>query len=99
MDAYTPLMLQAGLKGMIGKGNRSQDVKDAIVRHRAVYLATIGGAGALISRAIKKAEVISYDDLGTEAVHRLEVEDFPAVVINDAHGGDLYLQGKAEYRR
>jgi fumarate hydratase subunit beta len=99
MDAYTQLMLQAGLKGMIGKGNRSQEVKDAIVKHRAVYLATIGGAGALISKTVKKAEVIAYDDLGTEAVHRLEVEDFPAVVINDIHGGDLYLQGKAEYRR
>lgn len=98
MDAYTPAMLKAGLKGMIGKGSRSQEVKDAIVKYRAVYFAAIGGAGALISRTIKKAEVIAYEDLGTEAIHRLEVEDFPAVVVNDIHGGDLYEQGKVEYQ-
>jgi fumarate hydratase subunit beta len=98
MDAYTPAMLEAGLKGMIGKGGRSQEVKDSIVKNRAVYFAAIGGAGALISRKIKKSEVIAYEDLGTEAIHRLEVEDFPAVVVNDFHGGDLYQQGKAEYQ-
>jgi fumarate hydratase subunit beta len=98
VDAYTPALLQAGLKGMIGKGHRSQEVKDAIVKYKAVYFAAIGGAGALISKAIKKVKVIAYDDLGTEAVHRLEVEDFPAVVVNDSQGGDLYLQGKAKYR-
>jgi fumarate hydratase subunit beta len=98
MDAYTPVMLQAGLKGMIGKGSRSQEVKDTIVKYKAVYFAAIGGAGALLSRTIRKAEVIAYDDLGTEAVHRLEVEDFPAVVVNDIYGDDLYQQGKARYQ-
>jgi fumarate hydratase subunit beta len=98
MDAYTPDMLEAGLKGMIGKGSRSPEVKDSIIKNRAVYFAAIGGAGALISRKIKKSEVIAYEDLGTEAIHRLEVEDFPAVVVNDVHGNDLYQQGKAEYQ-
>ena len=98
MDAYTPAMLEAGLKGMIGKGSRSQEVKDSIVKNRAVYFAAIGGAGVLISRTIKKAGVIAYDDLGTEAIHRLEVKDFPAVVVNDVHGGDVYLAGKAQYQ-
>jgi fumarate hydratase subunit beta len=98
MDAYTPDMLEAGLKGMIGKGSRSAEVKDSIVKNRAIYFAAIGGAGALISRKIKKSEVIAYEDLGTEAIHRLEVKDFPAVVVNDVHGGDLYQQGKAEYQ-
>jgi fumarate hydratase subunit beta len=98
MDAYTPAMLEAGLKGMIGKGGRSSEVKGSIVKNRAVYFAAIGGAGALISRRIKRSEVIAYEDLGTEAIHRLEVEDFPAVVVNDVHGGDLYQQGKAEYQ-
>jgi fumarate hydratase subunit beta len=98
MDAYAVSMLQAGLKGMIGKGSRSQEVKDAIVKYKAVYFAAIGGAGALLSRTIKKAEAIAYEDLGTEAVHRLEVAEFPAVVVNDIYGGDLYQQGKAGYR-
>ena len=83
---------------MIGKGMRSQAVKDAIVKYRAVYFAAIGGAGALISRSIKKAETVAYDDLGAEAVLRIEVEDFPATVVNDIHGGDLYEEGKAGYR-
>jgi fumarate hydratase subunit beta len=98
MDAYTPALLAAGLKGMIGKGNRSREVREAIIKYRAVYLAAIGGAGALIVPSIKKAEIIAYGDLGTEAVFRLEVEDFPAIVINDIHGGDLYEEGKAKYR-
>jgi fumarate hydratase subunit beta len=98
MDAYAVSLLQAGLKGMIGKGSRSQELKDAIVKYKAVYFAAIGGAGALISRTIKKADVIAYEDLGTEAVHRLEVEDFPVVVVNDVYGGDIYRQGKAEYQ-
>ena len=98
MDIYTPRLLSLGLKGMIGKGNRSQAVKDAIKKYRAVYFAAIGGAGALISKAIKRAEVVAYEDLGAEAILRIEVEDFPATVINDIYGGDLYEEGKARYR-
>lgn len=98
MDKYTPYLLQQGLKAMIGKGPRSPEVKDAIKRSKAIYLAAIGGAGALISRAIKRAEVVAYPELGTEAVMRLEVEEFPAVVVNDIHGGDLYQIGVEEYR-
>ncbi len=98
MDSYSPRLISAGLKGMIGKGNRSQAVKEAMKKHRAVYFAAIGGAGALISKSIKKAEVIAYDELGAEAVRRLEVEDFPVTVINDIYGGDLYQEGKARYR-
>jgi fumarate hydratase subunit beta len=98
MDTYAPRLMAAGLKGMIGKGNRSQAVKDAMKKHKAVYFAAIGGAGALISKSIKKAEVIAYEDLGAEAIRRLEVENFPATVINDINGGDLYEQGKAKYQ-
>jgi fumarate hydratase subunit beta len=97
MDVYAPRLMAEGLKGMIGKGKRSQTVKDAIKKHRAVYLAAIGGAGALISKSIKKSEVIAYDELGTEALRRLEVEDFPATVANDVYGGDMFQQGKANY--
>ena len=98
MDAYAPRLMEAGLKGMIGKGARSQAVKDAMKKHKAVYFAGIGGAGALISKCIKKAEVIAYDDLGAEALRRLEVEDFPATVVNDIHGRDLYEEGKSRYQ-
>jgi len=98
MDSYAPRLMAAGLKGMIGKGNRSQAVKDAIKKYKAVYFAAIGGAGALISKSIKKAEVIAYEELGAEAIRRLEVENFPATVINDIYGGDLYEQGKAKYQ-
>jgi fumarate hydratase subunit beta len=98
MDKYTPALLELGLKGMIGKGPRGQNVKDAIRKFKAVYFAAIGGAGALISRAIKKAEVIAYPELGTEAIMRLEVEDFPAVVVNDVHGADLYSIGVNTYQ-
>jgi fumarate hydratase subunit beta len=98
MDSFTPRLIAAGLKGMIGKGNRSKAVKEAIVKYKAVYFASIGGAGALISRSIKKAEVIAYEELGAEAIRRLEVEDFPATVINDIYGTDLYEEGKARYR-
>ena len=98
MDKYTPALLELGLKGMIGKGPRGQAVKDAIVKHHAVYFAAIGGAGALISKAIRKAEVIAYPELGTEAVMRLEVENFPAVVVNDVQGADLYRVGMEQYR-
>jgi len=98
MDAYAPRLIAAGLKGMIGKGSRSSSVKDAMVKHKAVYLGAIGGAGALISRSIKKAEVIAYEELGAEALYRLDVEDFPVTVINDIYGGDLYEEGKAKYQ-
>ena len=99
MDAYSPRLLTEGLKGMIGKGSRSQEVKEAIKKHKAVYFAAIGGAGALIARAIKKSDTVAYEELGAEAVLRLEVENFPATVVNDAHGGDLYQEGKAKYGR
>jgi fumarate hydratase subunit beta len=98
MDLYTPRLLAAGLKGMIGKGVRSQEVKDAINKYNAVYMAAVGGAGALLSKAIIKSEVIAYPDLGPEAVLKIEVKDFPVTVINDIHGGDLYVEGKAKYR-
>ncbi|TET39209.1 MAG: Fe-S-containing hydro-lyase [Dehalococcoidia bacterium] len=99
MDAYSPRLIAAGLKGMMGKGSRSQEVKEAIKKHKAVYFAATGGVGALIARAIKKVEVVAYEDLGAEAILRLEVENFPAIVVNDAQGGDLYEEGKAKYRR
>ena len=90
MDKYTPKMLDLGLKGMIGKGKRSEEVKEAIVRNGSVYFAAVGGAGALLSKSIKKSEVIAYDDLGTEAIRKLEVEDFPAIVVIDPQGNNLY---------
>jgi fumarate hydratase subunit beta len=97
MDAYTPHLLAAGLKGMIGKGIRSKEVKDAIVKYKAVYLAAIGGAGALISKSVVKSEIVAYPDLGPEAILKLEVKDFPATVINDIYGGDLYVEGREKY--
>jgi len=99
MDVYTPTMLRLGLKAMIGKGKRSPEVLAALQEYTAVYLGATGGAGALISRCIKAAEVVAFPDLGPEAIHRLEVVDFPAVVINDCHGGDLYELGRREYAR
>lgn len=98
MDAYAPRLIAEGLKGMIGKGVRSPAVKKAMIKYRAVYFGTIGGAGALISRSIRKSEVVAYEELGAEAIRRLAVSDFPATVINDIHGGDLYQEGKASYR-
>ncbi|MDE6639628.1 MAG: Fe-S-containing hydro-lyase [Acetatifactor sp.] len=95
MDKYTPTLLDLGLKGMIGKGRRNQEVRDAIVRNGAVYFAAVGGAGALLSRAIVSSEVIAYDDLGTEAIRRLEVKDFPVIVVMDAEGNNLYESGSA----
>jgi fumarate hydratase subunit beta len=97
MDSYAPRLMAEGLKGMIGKGNRNQSVKDAMKKYRAVYFAAIGGAGALIAKSIKKAEVIAYEDLGAEAIRVLQVENFPATVINDIYGGDLYEQGREKY--
>ncbi len=97
MDAYAPTLLDLGLAGMIGKGPRSQEVKDATVRNGAVYFAATGGAGALIARSVVSSEVIAFEDLGAEAVRKLEVVDFPAVVVNDSVGGDLYISGPKAY--
>lgn len=99
MDRYTPLLLNLGLKGMIGKGKRTPEVKEAIVRNGAVYFAAVGGAGALLSRAVTKSEVVAYDDLGTEAIRRLEIKDFPAIVVIDSQGNDLYEAAIEEYCR
>ena len=99
MDSYAPALLAAGLKGMIGKGQRSAEVRKAIVEHKAVYLAAVGGAGALISKKIVKARIVAYPDLGPEAIYLIEVKDFPCIVINDIHGGDLYDEGKKKYRK
>ena len=90
MDKYAPKLLNLGLSGMIGKGKRSQDVIDAIVLNEAVYFAAVGGAGALLSKCIKKSEVVAYDDLGTEAIRKLEVEKVPAIVVIDRNGNNLY---------
>jgi fumarate hydratase subunit beta len=98
MDPYTPQLLKMGLKGMIGKGKRSQEVLDAMVQHGAVYFAAIGGAGALMSKAVKDAQIIAYEELGPEAIRRLTVEGLPAVVVNDTQGNDLYVQGQRAYR-
>ena len=98
MDKYTPLMLKAGLKGMIGKGKRSKEVIDAIKENGCVYMAAIGGAGALLSKCIKEAEVVAYDDLGTEAIRRLVVEDLPVVVVIDKDGNNLYETAVKEFK-
>ncbi|MEW6333672.1 MAG: Fe-S-containing hydro-lyase [Thermodesulfobacteriota bacterium] len=98
MDTYSPRLMAEGLKGMIGKGKRSEEVKDAMMRYKAVYLGAIGGAGALISSRIRAMEVVAYGDLGPEALRRIAVEDFPATVINDIHGGDLYELGRSRFR-
>lgn len=89
MDKYTPALLDLGLKGMIGKGKRSREVKEAIVRNGAVYFAAVGGAGAVLSRCITRSEVVAYDDLGTEAIRKLQVENFPVIVVIDSLGNDL----------
>jgi len=99
MDRYVPALLKLGLKGTIGKGYRSQPVKDALRQHRGLYLGAIGGAGAVLSQFVKKLEVVAYEDLGTEAIRRLEVEGFPAIVLYDCHGGDLYQEGQKAYAR
>jgi len=94
MDPYAPILIEHGLKGMIGKGKRNQAVKDACKKHKAVYFGAVGGAAALIAKAIKKAEIIAYPELGPEAVRKIEVEDFPVVVVNDVYGNDLYEEGR-----
>lgn len=97
MDSFTPTLLAHGLKGMIGKGYRNMAVREAMQRHGAVYFVTVGGAAALVAERIKRVELVAYEDLGAEAIRRLWIEDFPAVVANDAHGGDLYEAGRAAY--
>lgn len=97
MDKYAPRLLDLGLGAMIGKGKRSQAVIDAIIRNEAVYFAAVGGAGALLSKCIKKSEVVAYDDLGTEAIRRLEVENFPVIVVIDSEGNNLYEKAIKEY--
>jgi len=99
MDKFTPALLELGLKGTMGKGYRGQAVKDALREHRGVYFGAIGGAGAVLSRHIRKLEIVAYEDLGTEAIRRLEVEAFPAIVLNDCHGGDLYQDGQKQFAR
>ena len=98
MDPYAERLMEKGMKGMIGKGMRSADVIKAMQKHKCVYFAAIGGAAALIAQNIKAVEIVAYEDLGPEAVRKLEVEDFEAVVINDIYGNDLYEMGKARYR-
>ena len=90
MDKYAPVLLDLGLKGMIGKGKRSTEVKDAVIRNNAIYFAAIGGAGALLSKSILKSEIIAFEDLGAEAILKLEVKDFPVIVVMDSYGNDLY---------
>lgn len=99
MDKYAPELLDLGLKGMIGKGKRSKEVIEAIVRNKAVYLAAIGGAGALLSKSIVRSEVVAYDDLGTEAIRKLEVVDFPAIVVIDSKGNNLYETAIKDFKR
>nr|WP_302630355.1 Fe-S-containing hydro-lyase [uncultured Eubacterium sp.] len=98
MDKYAPKLLDLGLKGMIGKGKRSKEVIDAIIRNNAVYFAAVGGAGAILSKCIKKSEVVAYDDLGTEAIRKLYVEDFPCIVVIDSNGNNLYETAIEEYK-
>jgi fumarate hydratase subunit beta len=99
MDKFTPALLKLGLKATIGKGHRGQAVKDALRQHKGVYFGAIGGAGAVLSEYVKTLEVVAYEDLGTEAIRRLEVKDFPVIVVNDCHGGDLYMEGMTHYAR
>ncbi|MFB0566573.1 MAG: Fe-S-containing hydro-lyase [Candidatus Aminicenantaceae bacterium] len=97
MDSYAPTLYSLGLKGTIGKGSRNEDVKEALKKYKGVYLAAVGGAGALISKSIVGSEVIAYPELGPEAIRRVKVKDFPCIVINDMYGGDLYQEGKEQY--
>lgn len=97
MDKYAPKLLDLGLKGMIGKGKRSKEVIDAVVRNGCVYFAAVGGAGAILSKCIKSSEVVAYDDLGTEAIRKLYVEDFPSIVVIDSQGNNLYETAIKEY--
>lgn len=99
MDPYTVPLLEAGLKGMIGKGNRSAKVREAMLAHQAVYFVSVGGAAALVVQHIRRVDLVAYEDLGTEAIRRLEVEDLPLVVANDLQGNDLFEAGRAAFRQ
>ncbi len=99
MDPYAPRLMEAGMRGMIGKGARTQNVIDAMVKHKCIYFAAIGGAAALIARSIKKVEIIAYEDLGPEAIRKMEVENFQAIVVNDINGNDAYKEGMKKYRK
>ncbi len=99
MDPYAPSLMKLGMKGMIGKGNRAPEIVEAMKKYKTVYFGATGGAGALIAKTIKKSEIVAYEDLGPEAIRRLEVENFPVVVVNDTLGGDLYVEGARKYRK
>jgi len=99
MNKYSPFMIAAGLKGMIGKGEMGPEVAEALKKHKAVYMVATGGAGALIAKRITEAEVVAYEELGPEAVRRLKVVDFPVVVAQDCHGGNIYVEGVEKYKR
>lgn len=99
MDKYTPTLLSMGLRGMIGKGKRTEEVRQSVIDHQAVYFAAVGGAGALLSKSILQAEVVAYEDLGTEAIRRLEIKDFPVIVVMDSEGNDLYETAVKEYQK
>jgi fumarate hydratase subunit beta len=99
MDSYAPTLHSLGLKGTIGKGSRNEEVKESLKKYKGVYLAAVGGAGALISKSIEESEVIAYPELGPEAIRRIKVKDFPCIVINDMYGGDLYQEGKKKYHK
>jgi fumarate hydratase subunit beta len=99
MDPYSPLLIERGLKGMVGKGIRSEAVLESMREHGCVYFGAVEGTAALLADRVKEAEVVAYEDLGAEAVRRLVVEDFPVVVVNDLHGGDLYREGRERWRR
>ena len=99
MDAYSPRLIEKGLKGMIGKGSRSKEVIEAMIKHKCVYMTAVGGAGALISRCITRSEIIAYEDLGPEAIRKMEVKDLPVIVVNDTSGNDLYQEGIKKYRK
>ena len=99
MDAFTPMLIERGLRAMIGKGRRSEEVREAMLEHGCIYFGSVEGTAALLSECIRSAEIVAYEDLGPEAIYRLTVEDFPAIVVNDLHGGDLYEEGRNQYRR
>lgn len=99
MDKYSPTLIARGLKGMIGKGSRSKEVREAMKKFKAVYFVAVGGAGALLSLRIKESEVVAYDELGPEAIRRLKLDDFPLIVVNDCYGNDLYEEGTKIYKR
>lgn len=99
MDPYAPALIERGLKGMIGKGNRGEEVREAMRKYKAVYFAATGGAGALIAKSIKSSEIVAYEDLGPEAVRKLVVENFPVIVANDCYGGDLFEEGIKKYSK